>query len=64
VDNGERWTYQFDALPSLAEQQAAMSAKEEKETTTQVGRLTDVELDDIAREERRTKRRKARAAAD
>jgi hypothetical protein len=64
VDNGEKWTYQFDALPSLAKQQAAMLAKEAKSPTTRASRLTDAEQEDMDRVARRIQRRKDRGAID
>jgi ribosomal protein L11 len=62
VDNAEKWTYQFDTLPSssLANQQAAMTRRQEEKNVKQPSRFTDAEMEELAREARRTQRRKDR----
>lgn len=59
-------TYQFDTLPSLAKRQMAMTLKEAKEAVTSLradtNSLTDIELEDAVREERRARRRRERGA--
>jgi hypothetical protein len=58
------WTYQFDSLPSLAEQQAAMIRKEAEALSAspvkQFEAMTDAEMEENEREEKRAQRRRER----
>lgn len=49
------WTYQFDSLPSLESEQLAMTRSETDSYV--VDNISDAENDQIAREERRARRR-------
>lgn len=58
------WTYQFDSLPSLAEQQTAMIRREAEALSASSVRqfevMTDAEMEENEREERRAHRRRER----
>jgi hypothetical protein len=58
------WTYQFDSLPSLAEQQTAMVRREAEvlsaSSVNQLEVMTDAEMEENEREKRRAQRRRER----